>query len=217
MNQLSQVHPSAQRSDPFLAWIFRQRGILANLPLIFALFWTGGETYNVRRAWTLGLALVLLGFAVRVWAQSHIHHRLTPLHRPDRMKFTGTGPYSMMRNPLYIGNTLIIVGATACSKLLWLMPISLVWCALVYSLTVRHEESVLPGLYGQPYLEFLAAVPRWLPRRASLREPGFFNEYTAKAMLAELHCFLVVLPFFFKDVFLSWAWHPFWTRLTGHF
>jgi protein-S-isoprenylcysteine O-methyltransferase Ste14 len=175
-----------------LPWIFRQRGILANLPLVFALFWTSGRTANATLAWSLGLSLISLGTAVRVWAQSHIHH-----HWDIPLRLTNSGPYQMVRNPLYIGNTLIIVGATVCSRLLWLAPVALVWCALVYSLVVRYEEKGLLKANGEPYRQYLAQVPRWLPR--TLKHPNLVNQYTGKSILAEAHCVLVVLPFVLKD------------------
>lgn len=184
-------------------WVFRQRGILANLPLIFALFWTRGEVHDPVLTWSLGLGLLLLGFAVRVWAQQHIHHRLV-----KTLEFTYTGPYKLIRNPLYIGNTLIIVGATVFSKLLWLVPVSLLWCVIFYSIIVNYEENGLAKHFGEPYIQYKARVPRWFPRLSDLKDIHFVNEYFGRSVVAELHCFLIILPFLLKDLYLSSAWRP---------
>jgi protein-S-isoprenylcysteine O-methyltransferase Ste14 len=193
-----------------LGGIFRQRGLLANVPLFFALFWTRGEVNAPLLCWGLGVGLLLLGVAVRVWAQSHIRHRLVV-----PMQLTWTGPYRLVRNPLYIGNTLIIVGATVFSRLLWLAPLALIWCAIVYSLVVRYEEGFLAELYGEPYRQFLARVPRWLPRLSGFQKPDFSNQYLGRAVRAELHCFLVLLPFLIKGTLLNPTLHPFWNRLMA--
>jgi len=193
-----------------LWWVSQRRGLLANVPLFFALFWRRGEVDAPLLTWSLGLILLLMGVAVRIWAQSHILHRLV-----KSMQLTGTGPYQMVRNPLYIGNTLIIVGATVFSKLLWLAPLSLLWCAIVYSLVVHYEERNLSQLYGEPYRQYLAQVPRWFPRLSSLKKPDFTNQYSARAVRAELHCFLVILPFLLKDMLPNSVWHSLWNGLRA--
>ena len=197
--------PVAGEHSAVLAWIFRQRGVLANLPLLFALFWTRGEVNNSPLTWSIGLALLLLGMAVRIWAQSHIHHRLV-----KTTQFTCTGPYQIIRNPLYIGNTLLILAGTFFSKLVWLAPVSLVWCAFVYSLVVRNEEGHLAALYEEPYREYLRTVPRWFPKPGTLHNPDFVNEHTGRAVVAELHCLLVIVPFLIKDMIVNPAWHGLW-------
>ncbi len=184
-------------------WVFRQRGILANLPLIFSLFCTRGETCDPVLTWLLGLIFLLAGVAVRVWAQQHIHHRLV-----KTLEFTYTGPYQLVRNPLYIGNTLIIVGATFFSGLLWLVPISLAWCAIFYSVIVHYEENGLAKHFGDPYVRYKARVPRWFPQIGPQRHFDFVNEYFARAVVTELPCFLVILPFVIKDLLVNSSWRP---------
>lgn len=175
-------------------WAFRYRGALTLPPLVFSLFWIRGMSPATVWPWALGLALVLAGVAVRVWAQQHLHHRLkVPL------ELTATGPYQMMRNPLYVGNLLIYVGVTALSRLVWMIPVTLVWCAGVYALVVRYEESQLRANYGEAYARYQAEVPRWLPRRLPPAGLGLRNEFLPAAIRSELHCFLIVVPFLLKE------------------
>jgi len=174
-------------------WIFAYRGALSNVPVLFALLWTGGESDAQTQLWTLGAALVLAGLWVRVWAQQHLRHRLnTP------MDLTSTGPYALMRNPLYVGNTLVHLGVTALSLLVWMLPMTLVWSAVVYSLVVRCEEEKLAQHYGERYRDFCGRTPRWLPLHWPEGGLGLTTSYLGAAIVAELHILLIPIPFLLK-------------------
>jgi protein-S-isoprenylcysteine O-methyltransferase Ste14 len=175
-------------------WVFRHRGAFCLPPVVFALFWFRGATAALYLSWGLGLSLILAGTALRVWAQQHLHHRLkVPL------QLTVSGPYQLVRNPLYLGNTVIYVGATLLSRLPWMVPVTLVWCAGVYALVARYEEAVLLANYGQPYADYCARVPRFFPRQLSGRPLVLRNEFLRSAVRSELHCFLIAIPFLLKE------------------
>jgi len=50
------------------------------------------------------------------------------------------------------------------ARLPWLAVPIAVLLALEYHAIVRWEEGLLTGRLGQPYVDYLMAVPRWLPR-----------------------------------------------------
>ena len=139
--------------------------------------------------------MLLLGTFVRLWAQQHLHYRLD-----IRKQLTETGPYRLLRNPIYVGNTLMCLGAVAASELLWLMPVTLLWCAALYTLVVQDEEAHLLEKYGRPYRAYLLRVPRWLPRVFHLESLGLVNRHFVKSLVSELHCLLVLLPFVIKEM-----------------
>ena len=160
--------------------------------------------------WSFGIGLLLAGMALRIWAQSYIHHRLKlPL------ELTTGGPYQLVRNPLYVGNALICTSATFFARLPWLAPFILVWCFTVYSAVVRYEEGWLVELYGGPYQRYLREVPRWFPRLDGLKRIAFWNEFSPKAVRAELHCLLIALIFGLKGLADSPAWRVAWTGLRA--
>src|SRR5690242_1939019 len=182
-------------------WVFRHRGVLAHAPLVLVLFWRRGEVGNAALTWGAGIAFLFAGMALRIWAQSYIHHRLKlPL------ELTTGGPYRLVRNPLYVGNALICTSATFFARLPWLAPFILLWCFTVYSAVVRYEEGWLRELYGGPYERYLREVPRWFPRFDGLQRIAFWNEFSAKAVRAELHCLLIALIFGLKGFAGSPAW-----------
>lgn len=172
------------------------RGILMAPVFAFMLFSTYGEC---EKHWIFSVAWAIFGagFAIRVWAQMHLHYRLR-VHKV----LTTTGPYRFVRNPIYIANTLILAAACVMSELVWLTPLVLAWCALVYSFVVRHEENHLSEKYGTPYIHYLQEVPRWLPRvPAALNTPApIVRNFLLRSVRAELFCFLYVLPFVLKEI-----------------
>ena len=204
-------------------WVFRHRGVLTHFPLLLVLFWRRGEVSNTALTWGAGLALLFAGVALRIWAQSYIHHRLKlPL------ELTTGGPYQLVRNPLYIGNAAVCdrvePALDPCAALMapfeavglpWLAPFILLWCFAVYSAGVRYEEGWLLELYGGPYERYLREVPRWFPHFDGLRRIALWNEFSPKAIRAELHCLLIALIFGLKGLVDSPAGHLAWTGLRS--
>jgi hypothetical protein len=82
------------------------------------------------------------------------------------------GPYRYVRNPLYLGGWCMMVAMS------FLMPPTgaLVCITLITIFLLRlilGEEAFLAGKLGEPYLEYLRAVPRLFPRlRAGLPAAG---------------------------------------------
>lgn len=176
-------------------FFYKRRGLLMLPPCLFMLFVFSHETEADAYLWPAGLGLFFFGVLLRVWAQMHLHYRLSV-----RKKLTTTGPYAYVRNPIYIANTLMLLGLTVLSELLWFLPIMLLWCALVYTFVVKREEAHLADKYGAPYHAFLESVPRWTPRipvsapaRTSVRRFAF------QSVVAELHCLLWIIPFIAKE------------------
>ncbi|MDQ1256097.1 MAG: hypothetical protein QG656_693 [Candidatus Hydrogenedentes bacterium] len=177
--------------------VFKLRGLVMVPLVLFLVFWRRGEYENDWVVFPLGGALFACGLSLRIWAQVHLHYRLN-VHKI----LTMTGPYAYVRNPIYIGNTLILLSLCAMSELMWSFPIMLLWCIFVYHFVVRYEESHLTAKYGTPYREFLQSVPRWWPRRASRSGERAADvwRYLLPSIRAELHCFIWVVPFVLKEL-----------------
>jgi protein-S-isoprenylcysteine O-methyltransferase Ste14 len=175
-------------------WVYRFRGYLVAPPLIFAIFWSRYET-EAEFIWPLGISLFIFGVAIRIWAQQHLHYRIK-VHKT----LTTTGPYSFVRNPIYIGNLMISLGATVISELLWLVPITFFYCLAIYTLVVRYEEAHLLDKYRESYRKYMEEVPRWIPKVIRLKNLGLINEYFQQSIASEIHCLLLILPFILKEI-----------------
>jgi protein-S-isoprenylcysteine O-methyltransferase Ste14 len=82
-----------------------------------------------------------------------------------------TGPYSMVRNPLYVGNFLGAAGLGFAVQLPHLAALLAVGFALLYPAVVAREEAKLLELFGERYRQYCATVPRWLPDFSLYHEP----------------------------------------------
>jgi steroid 5-alpha reductase family enzyme len=90
-----------------------------------------------------------------------------------------SGPFRLVRNPLYLGNILLWTGFSLAARLVWLTPIVVILLALEYHAIVRWEEQLLATRIGDSYVRYVRDVPRWLPsvttRASSSDSPAVFS------------------------------------------
>lgn len=175
--------------------IYSARGVLVCVPILIALLFAEPWSADRHLLSSLGLALVVLGFGVRLWAQQHLHYRIAA-----GMQLTTTGPYQYIRNPLYVGNILIFVGTVEISGRSWLAVATLLWTAAVYSAVVRFEEDRLTRRYGSLYVGFRNSTPRWVPLDLRKRPLGLLNHHLMASFVAEFLWFGLPLLVFTRRV-----------------
>ncbi len=104
----------------------------------------------------LGLAFLILCVLGRTWCSLYIGGR-------KKQHLVDTGPFSVVRNPLYVFSFLGVLGIGLSSATVTL-PILLAMLFLVYYPgVVRGEEALLQEIFGPAYADYRARVPRWLP------------------------------------------------------
>lgn len=79
------------------------------------------------------------------------------------------GFFAHSRNPLYLGNILVLLGLFLIYNNPWVYVIAIPFFVLGYVAIVAAEEVYLRGAFSAAYDAYAAAVPRWFPRRAGLR------------------------------------------------
>ncbi len=82
-----------------------------------------------------------------------------------------SGPYAVCRNPLYLFSVLGATGAGLSAGSATLGALSGGGFFVLFAAIIRSEESRLKTLFGEPYLEYLATVPRWIPALRLWRDP----------------------------------------------
>jgi len=82
-----------------------------------------------------------------------------------------SGPFALVRNPLYVGNILLWVGFALTARLVWLAPLAAVLLGAEYHAIVRWEEQLLVSRLGDAYRAYTVRVPRWIPKLHQLPSP----------------------------------------------
>jgi protein-S-isoprenylcysteine O-methyltransferase Ste14 len=182
------------------AVLFRHRGWLPILFLGVPLVAPGAMSPQL---WVIGLALVLVGEAWRLWGVAAAG---TSTRRRSRnvSRLVTYGPFAWSRNPLYNGNFLIWMGFAVISGVFWFLPVAIVLFGIEYSLIVRFEEGVLESTFGAEYLEYKARTPRWLPRAAAAGAEGAEGDFDwPQAWRSEVSTFLqyvvLIIAFIIKS------------------
>jgi protein-S-isoprenylcysteine O-methyltransferase Ste14 len=104
----------------------------------------------------IGLGLVLGGLALRSFAAGILH---------KRTQLTTTGPYALVRHPLYIGSFMMMLGFCALID-----DTENIWVVLgpmlaLYVYRTLLEERNLAAHFGKRWDQYAKAVPRFIPRR----------------------------------------------------
>jgi len=140
-----------------------------------------------------GLLLALTGQALRIVTIGHEY--IIRGGRNRRVYAEGLvtgGMFAHSRNPLYLGNLLIVLGLFLIHGNPWVWALGVPFFLLAYGTIVAAEEAFLLGKFGGSYEAYRRDVPRWMPRlrgiRASLEETQFkwrrvvLKEYTSTYM-----------------------------------
>jgi protein-S-isoprenylcysteine O-methyltransferase Ste14 len=75
-----------------------------------------------------------------------------------------TGLYRFVRNPMYCGVLMAIVGQALLFGTIGLLLYAAALWLLVHLWVISYEEPRLRATFGAAYDEFRASVPRWIPR-----------------------------------------------------
>ena len=147
-----------------IAW---SRALIIAL-LLFVLFTAppqAGAGWMIELSEMLGFALLAAATLWRIWCALFIAGT-------KNGELSTTGPYSVVRNPLYLGNLLGIIGfGFAVEQPLLALALGLGF-ALFYPSVVAKEEQNLGRIFGERYAAYCAAVPRWVPDWSRYQEPG---------------------------------------------
>ena len=150
-----------------------------------------GEPFTV-----LGEVLVLLGLAIRTWAAGTLH---------KVKELTTTGPYSLVRNPLYVGSFLMMIGFGALIDDFYTVWVLIGPMLLIYWMKVRQEERYLSKKHSHAWALYRKTTPRFLPRRIVMpdaRNWSFAQWRRNREYEAPLASLLAMVGLY--------AWHAWW-------
>ena len=73
-----------------------------------------------------------------------------------------TGAFSFTRNPIYLANTLLMIGVGLIAQNLWFILLGLVAALLTQKLAIEREERHLADRFGKRYRDYAKRVRRWI-------------------------------------------------------
>jgi protein-S-isoprenylcysteine O-methyltransferase Ste14 len=116
------------------------------------------------RPWreAVGLVGCALGLGFAVWARVHIGRNWgTPMTQKEDPELVTSGPYRLVRHPIYSGLLLAGAGTAIGLNWLWLIVVALAGVYFVYSATV--EEAHLTQQFPEMYPAYQRASKMLVP------------------------------------------------------
>ncbi len=94
--------------------------------------------------WAVILAdvLVVIGYSIVIWTMVTNSYASRVVEVEKGQKVISTGPYAIVRHPMYLGNCLMYLMTPLALGSFWVMLLGLLF-PLVLSLRIRNEEEVL--------------------------------------------------------------------------
>lgn len=141
--------------------ILLQRSLLACALLSTTIFhqWLLPQQPKNFLLWTAGLLLVVQGFLLRMVARKH---KSSCSDRNQGLAIDG--PYSLTRNPMYLGTLMIGLGTIISSFNLWLCPVFILVFLSIYVPEIRKEQVWLANRFGDQYRTYCRKTPGFFPK-----------------------------------------------------
>jgi len=164
--------------------LFHNRNWL--FPLFYIiLFIPSPEVFtNPVTAMVIGFSITLLGQIIRI-----ITIGLVYIVRGGRNRtvyadnLVTTGIFSHCRNPLYVGNILILAGLGVASNSIIFIAIATPLFIFFYQAIVRAEENFLRNKFGHEFTDYCSRVNRWVPNLSGIGQTIASMEFKWKRVI----------------------------------
>lgn len=98
----------------------------------------------------VGFILFILGLLLAIWARLYLGKNWgMPMTKKQQPELVTTGPYSIIRHPIYSGILLAIIGTAIAISFYWLLIVAVSGTYFIYSATVeeRNMTKEFPKVY----------------------------------------------------------------------
>jgi protein-S-isoprenylcysteine O-methyltransferase Ste14 len=111
----------------------------------------------------VGMSAALVGTLVRLYASGFIL---------KNKELATSGPYALVRHPLYTGNVLLVMGFAVAGQPLWAVPLAILFFWFYYPPAIEYEDRKLHSIFGQAWVDWAARTPALVPRFANVGAMG---------------------------------------------
>jgi protein-S-isoprenylcysteine O-methyltransferase Ste14 len=116
--------------------------------------------------WLIGLLAIFTGGSMLVWCIWDFARRgrgtLAPVDPPKQLVVQGL--YRYVRNPMYVGGLVLLVGQAAFFKSSALLRYAMAFFVCVHLFVIFYEEPTLRRQFGGSYERYCSTVNRWVPK-----------------------------------------------------
>jgi protein-S-isoprenylcysteine O-methyltransferase Ste14 len=190
------------------SWLFRYRSFLAlaGFPMIAAglkSFTYIDHSHRINEWWQIVcFSISMSGLALRIFTIGFVPRRTSGRNTDRQIADTLniTGMYSIVRNPLYLGNFLMMLGFAMFFHHWWLVFTATFICALSYYCIVQAEEAFLRERFGVVYERWAAERPAFIPKLSAWKRPALPFCWRTVLRREYTGFFIVTAGFFLLDV-----------------
>lgn len=129
--------------------------------ILYPLPWFGSPLSDILFA--VGWIAIVAVVAIDVSAMRTLTHaKTTIMPNKGSTHLVTSGPFSFTRNPIYLANTLLMIGVAMISGIVWFALFGLVAAFITQKLAIEREEKHLATRFGKRYLDYAKRVRRWI-------------------------------------------------------
>lgn len=127
---------------------------------LIALPWPGTDDTPAR---IIGIGFGVIGVVLIAWAIVELRRAGTTV-MPDQASsaLVTRGPFARFRNPIYLGEVLLLLTTAELTKNLWFVAAAGAFAGLVTVLQIGPEERHLEARFGDAYRAYKAKSRRWV-------------------------------------------------------
>jgi protein-S-isoprenylcysteine O-methyltransferase Ste14 len=109
------------------------------------------------------ILFMLPSLIAAIWAHTNLPQIAALPDSIGFIKLVTTGPYSVVRNPIYSSVTFFVLPAVALITLTWVYFVPSIILYVGVMIFIGREEGQLAQAFGKEYIEYLARVDRLVP------------------------------------------------------
>lgn len=152
------ARPNRFPYPPFIYALALLAGALS--PLVLPNWWPGHPLADFLTA--IGILMIVIAIAIDLKAMSTLHnHKTTILPMKGADHLVTSGPYRFSRNPIYLGNTILTIGASFAFGIIWFIPLAFIAAFLTQKMAIEREEKHLAAKFGKHWRDYTHKVRRW--------------------------------------------------------
>lgn len=111
----------------------------------------------------VGLLIGAAGIVLMIAAVIALRrHQTTVMPHKTSTALVTSGPYRLLRNPIYLGEVLVMFGLGELTANIWFVVMGVVFAVLVTGLQILPEERHLEAQFGTDYLDYKNRSRRWI-------------------------------------------------------